>query len=179
MKPILIIIFLALLPALSFAQNATSPDKAKTIAAELDKKNKIKTGVNNNNNGRSNKSKCCKDERAPQAQVTYITLNTVSKWEIENKTNKTFVACPNPIVSLGNKRAEWSVFLHDGAGLFLQNKVANITNGEFIMSTQGLNNGKYIIEVEDSGVSYVTSFRVGADPNAMKEVKPQVKKKGN
>ena len=178
MKQVLIIFFLALLPALSFAQNTTSPDKAKTIAAELDKKDKLQK-TNNNNNGRSNKGKCCRNEVAPQSQVTYITLNTVSKWEIENKTNNTFVACPNPIISLGNKRAEWSVFLHDGAGLFLQNKVANIANGEFIMSTQGLTNGKYIIEVEDSSINYVTSFRVGADPNAMKEVKTQVKKKGS
>jgi hypothetical protein len=179
MKQVLVIIFLALLPAFSFAQNATSPDKAKTIAAGLDKKDKLQKTNNNNNNTRSSKGQCCKNGVMPQAQVTYVTLNTASKWEIENKTKNTFVACPNPIVSLGNKKAEWSVFLHDGAGLFLQNKLANIANGEFIMSTQGLTNGKYIIEVDDSGVSYVTSFRVGADPNAMKEVKPQVKKKGN
>ncbi|MBP6234841.1 MAG: hypothetical protein KA270_00820 [Saprospiraceae bacterium] len=179
MKQILIIIFLALLPALSFAQNATSPDKAKTIAAELEKKDKLQKTNNSNNNTRSNKGRCCKNEIAPQAGATYITFNAATKWYNWKETNNTEVACPNPITMLRDIKIEWVADLYTGSGDFVSTKNVQISNNEMIMSVNGLSNGLYYIEIKNGTNYYRTLFRVGSDLNAIKEVKPQVKKKGN
>jgi len=179
MKPILIIIFLALLPALSFAQNATSPDKAKTIAAELEKKDKLQKTNNSNNNGRSNKSRCCKDEIAPRGNENYIIFNQSSKWFKYNESNSNNTACPNPIVQLSTISNTWEVELRNGEGIFLSVKNVQIVNSEMILSVNGLSYGSYYIEVKKGNDFLRTGFRVGPDLNAIKEVKPQLKKKGN
>lgn len=179
MKQVLIIFFLALLPTLSFAQSATSSDKAKTIAAELDKKDKIKNGVNNNNNTRSNKGQCCRNGVAPQAGPTYVAFNGTTRWYNWNATNNTEAACPNPISALGNIKTAWVADLYSGTGNFVSNKNVQISNNEMFLSVNGLSNGTYFIEIQNGSNFYRTLFRVGPDPNTIKEAKPHIKKKGN
>ena len=178
MKSILIYIFLAILPVFSNSQNTTSPANAKTIAAQLDKKDKLQQTNNSNNNGRSNKGQCCRNGVPPQVHSSYLILNSTSRWYLWNANSDTDALCPNPISQLGNQSNNWSVDLRNGNGVFLSVKNVQIVNNEMIMSVTGLAKGLYYIEVIQGNNCYRTNFRIGPDPGAIQKIKPLKKTKG-
>jgi len=155
--------------------NNTKDDK---IAKALYKKESQAKRGGNKNNGRSNKSRCCRSGVMIQGNYQNIIFKQNSQWSFVGDAKTAAIDCPNPILTLGSVQAEWNIEVRTSEGKFYTDKIINITGSDLILSTLGIANGNYFILISHNGKEYASGFEIGPSNDAINQI-PVAKKKKN
>lgn len=186
MKNILIIFSIFIFSSTVEAQSLThghktSMDKKRLAqsAKTLSDKEKIAFATNNNN-GRSNKDNCCGSVTASNNNQLVI-LDIQSKWYLVDAASNQQNLVDNPISMFAQTKTEWEVELRTGEGVYVSQKLIGIQSNKVILSTTGLANGQYYIELLFNGAIYRTAFSKGKNrPNVPRSTNSKLKKgRGN
>jgi hypothetical protein len=158
-------LFLFILSTESRAQKQLSTDKPlkrQTVAKLLVELDKVAFGTNNNN-GRSNRDRCCQTPPiSVPSDYDALAFDVNSQWVLWQEGQEN-VAIPNPIPYLKSIATTWNVYLYNDQGVYQADKSAYITGFELIISISDLPDGGYFIEIEHGEEFYRTGFRLGPD----------------
>ena len=111
----------------------------------------------NNNNGRSNRDRCCKDGIAiPTSDAGYVGFDLNSKWFSERGS------IPNPIKMLSEHKDELVANVYSQNGKYVTTIPIVLTGRVLIMDKSGIPSGKNYIEVEHKDSIFRTGFELNA-----------------
>ena len=179
MKNILIILALLISISSLEAQVITRGQKGKTSrgismkAKTLSDKEKIEFATNNNN-GRSNKDRCCGQVTASNNNQ-FVIFNGQSKWYLVNDSNGEQNLVDNPIALLIQAKNEWEVALRTSNGNYISQKLLGVQGNKMLLSITELADSQYYIELVFNGATYRTAFSKGKKIRFNNSSKPNTK----
>ena len=149
-------------PVITAAQRKTSAGVlVNKTRQRIKEEGKVRSATNNNNGGRYLTRPCCDKNGGIVMPSGYdaLGLDLNSTWRLISE--QASIPIPNPIPYFNSINTSWTATLANENGQFIEEMQVSTAPDEMLISTTGLNDGVYIIELEHDGDKFRTNFTIG------------------